>query len=85
MTEQVPTRRTSHASVMRSTAFKQGVAEVRAASPPDFDTETADIDWCWNYERGRQWATAAPKDMPLMIGGRLNPRALALFRRGPFP
>jgi hypothetical protein len=33
----------------------------------------------WEYERGRQWATLAPRDIPLRIAGKLNPRAVKLY------
>jgi hypothetical protein len=38
------------------------------------------LDDQWNYERGRAWAAAAPKTMPLIIGGRLNPEAVRIAK-----
>jgi len=32
----------------------------------------------WEHERGRSFGFIAPLDMPLRIGGRLNPKALKL-------
>ena len=32
----------------------------------------------WNYERGRAFGFIAPLDMPLRIGGKLNPRVIEL-------
>jgi hypothetical protein len=32
----------------------------------------------WDYERGRLFAHIAPLNMPLKIGGKLNPKAIAL-------
>jgi hypothetical protein len=34
----------------------------------------------WGYERGRLFARIAPLTMPLRIGGKLNPKAVALAR-----
>jgi hypothetical protein len=34
----------------------------------------------WEYERGRQWAIAAPTTMPLKIGRRVNSDAICLQR-----
>jgi hypothetical protein len=69
--------------LMRPDAFRRGVDEVRSGVAPDFD---APIDDDWAYERGRQWALIAPRSMPLYIGNRINPKAVALFdgayRRG---
>jgi hypothetical protein len=75
--KQVWTQPTTIAKIMRSPAFARGVAEVRAGRPPQFDAEN---DPLWAYERGRQWAVAAPPTMPLMIGHRLNPQAIKLFK-----
>ena len=75
---QIPTREISIGTIMRSREFKQGVADVRAGNAPRFD----EADWSqWHYERGRLWATIAPRSMPLMLAGRLNPKALALFEQ----
>jgi hypothetical protein len=54
--EQVPTERTTLTAIMRSRAFQRGVAEVRAGRRPNYDSENN-----WDYERGRQWAKAAPR------------------------
>jgi hypothetical protein len=59
---------------MRPADFRRGVEEVRAGAPPDFDASDN-----WAYERGRQWALIAPRSMPLYVGNRLNPKAVALF------
>lgn len=73
--EQVPTRAVSAEYIMRHAAFARGVAEKRNGRPPDYD---ANDDW--EYERGRLWASIAPLSMPLKIGGRLNPKAVALYK-----
>jgi hypothetical protein len=75
MVEQVKTRATTVHAIMRSASFQQGVAEVRAGRRPSFDCDD------WDYERGRQWAVAAPRAMPLMIGRRLNPKAVRVFEK----
>jgi hypothetical protein len=74
--EQVPTCSVSAARIMSSREFAQGVADVRAGRPPQFDKG----DWeQWQYERGRLFAALAPRSVPLKINGRLNSSALALF------
>jgi hypothetical protein len=60
--------------IMSDPAFAAGVADVRAGRPTRFD----EFD-CWQYERGRQWATLAPITMPLHIRGKLNRKAIALL------
>jgi hypothetical protein len=57
---------------MASTAFERGLDDVRKGVA--FDWRIDD----WNYERGRQFGFIAPLDMPLWIGRKLNPKALAL-------
>jgi hypothetical protein len=90
MSEQVPTRAISAQAIMRSAAFVAGVEDVRNGRPPDYDAFTfnqgeeylgaaSKITAHWNYERGRQWASLAPRLMPLKIGAALNPKAVALF------
>jgi hypothetical protein len=76
--EQVRTVSITWEDIMLSRAFLFGVEEVRSGRRPDYDRSrfAADIDAQWNYERGRQWALSAPKDLPLKIGKRLNPLAV---------
>ncbi len=79
---------------MSDPAFTRGVADYRAGRPPNYDAfnftqGTKDdpaslINAHWNYERGRHWAAIAPNDLPLKIGGRLNPEAVQLFRSDDF-
>jgi hypothetical protein len=80
MPDQVQTTLVSLREIMGSREFQRGVAEVRAGRPPRFDREDS-----WEYERGRQWAIAAPKSMPLKIGGRINPKAIDIFHKAQIP
>jgi hypothetical protein len=61
---------------MRSPEFAWGVDSVRNGEAPDFDSFD---DRYWSYERGRLWACLAPRSMPLIIAGKLNPKAITLF------
>ena len=78
VSSQVLTYATTVNAIMRSRDFKRGVEEVRAGRPPDYDVFDDDL---WAYERGRLWAAAAPKSMPVMAGRRVNPAAIDLFIR----
>jgi hypothetical protein len=62
-------------TIIRSRSFQAGVAEVRAGRPPRFDLDD------WEYERGRQFGIVAPRSLPLMIGKKVNPRAVIIFMR----
>jgi hypothetical protein len=74
--QQVQTTVTTVERIMTTAAFGRGVADARKGIPFDWRiTEDA-----WEYERGRHWAHIAPLDMPLRIGGQLNPKAVALYR-----
>ena len=53
-------------------AFALGFEEARNGLP--FNPDNDD----WNYERGRCFGLIAPLDMPLRIGRKLNPKAVAL-------
>jgi hypothetical protein len=70
--EQADTLVVSTYRIVNSPAFARGLAEVRAGLP--FNPNDDD----WDYERGRCFGFIAPLDMPLRIGGRLNPKALKL-------
>lgn len=89
--DQVPVRGVSAESIMRSTAFAAGVNDRRTGKPSRYDdfsfdqsegeaVASAKINRHWDYERGRQWASIAPFSMPLRIDGKLNPKAVALYR-----
>jgi hypothetical protein len=60
---------------MRHPQFAAGLSDIRNGKPfADAD------DLLWSYERGRLFGAIAPTTMPLFVGGRLNPRAVALFK-----
>jgi hypothetical protein len=52
---------TTARAIVRSPYFAAGVDDVRRGLPPQFDLPEADRDWA--YERGRQWAVLAPKNL----------------------
>jgi hypothetical protein len=70
--KQVRTRGVSTRSIVASKEFARGLEEVRKGLPFNPDNGS------WNYERGRCFGFIAPLDMPLRIGGKLNPKALKL-------
>jgi hypothetical protein len=80
---QVPSYKVSVEEVMRTSSFAAGVNDVRRRVPPRFDDPKManDIDKQWDYERGRLWATIAPPSLALRLGGKLNPKAIALFEK----
>ena len=93
MSHQIPTYSVSTELIMRSAAFARGVADRRAGLSPAYDSNnfcfdqsdgdevaTVKTNDLWRYERGRQWACLAPLSMPLEVNGRLNPKAVALYK-----
>jgi hypothetical protein len=79
--EQVSSQEASIEWVMSSPYFEYGVNDKRAKR----GFRTAYTDWeindQWNYERGRAWASVAPRSLALKLHGKLNPRAVALGRK----
>ncbi|WP_161855600.1 hypothetical protein [Bradyrhizobium sp. CCBAU 051011] len=71
--DQVPTIRITTVQIMSSPEFELGLSDVRRGIP--FDWRNGE----WNYERGRLFGHIAPLDMQLRIGGKLNPKAVALY------
>ena len=65
-------------TIMRSVAFRHGVADARSGRSPRFD-EYADGGWF--YEWGRQYGVIAPRRLEIMsaTGKTLNPKALEVF------
>jgi hypothetical protein len=80
--QQVRTVTISIFTIMRGTAFRQGVADVRSGRAPRFDGEefvimpmereppgdpNSFINRQWNYERGRHFGTLAPRSLPVVM------------------
>jgi hypothetical protein len=66
----------STAAVMRHPSFIRGVEEYRARKRPDFECDD------WEYERGRQFAAIAPRNLSIFTpSGRLSRQAIAIFDR----
>jgi hypothetical protein len=80
---QVKERPVSIETIMRTTAFRRGVVDVRAGRKPRFDQEADGPSSGWYYERGRQFATIAPRHLPIVLPleKQLNPEALEFFRQ----
>jgi hypothetical protein len=77
--EQVSTVPTSLEWIMSQPQFEYGVNDKRAGRGRRLAYDTWSVDAQWNYERGRVWATLAPRSIPLKLpGGRLNPAAVRL-------
>jgi hypothetical protein len=88
---QMEIKRTPVEEIMRSLAFETGVDDARKGYPPRYDDPMRERlhGWTWtatendsvNYERGRQFPAADLRSMHLRVrGGRLNSRAVKLFR-----
>jgi hypothetical protein len=73
MRAQVRTIITTAESIMASPEFARGLADVRSGVAFDWRINS------WEYERGRLFGCIAPLNMPLWVGSRLNPKALALY------
>jgi hypothetical protein len=78
--QQIPTRPSTVIEIMRSREFRRGVEEARAGRPPHYDAMDD-----WEYERGRQWAVVAPRTMPVMIGRKVNPKAIDVYIAATIP
>ncbi len=78
--DQVPTRPTTVTEIMGSPYFAYGVADKRAGRGFRNTYESWEGNAQWSYERGRAWATKAPKQLALKKrGGELNPAAVRLW------
>ena len=73
---QIPTRNVTFEWIMSQPTFLLGVADARVGRRYHRDYDLWDTSGQWSYERGRQWAALAPRDVPLKRNGRLNPAAL---------
>jgi hypothetical protein len=80
MIPQAKTRRVTIEVVMRTAAFRRGVADVRAGRSPRFDKQEEGDDW--DYERGRQFGVLAPRDMQVVspLTKQLNPVAVEFYK-----
>jgi hypothetical protein len=77
--EQEPTEPVSVETIMRCRAFVAGVKDARAGLSFHSDYERWEVNDQWNYERGRAWATLAPRNVALKRKGKLNARAVRWF------
>jgi hypothetical protein len=79
--DQVPVRPTTIPEIMATVTFALGVADARAGRPfhRDFDLWRGSDQWA--YERGRAWATLAPRNVPLKINGKISADAVAWYAR----
>jgi hypothetical protein len=58
---------------MGSQEFARGLSDVRTGVPFDWRIDS------WDYERGRLFGRIAPPTMPLRLGSKLSPKAIALL------
>lgn len=78
MRAQASTHPVSIKTIMGNAAFRQGFNDKRVGRTPRFDDDWGLHDW--EYERGRLFACLAPVALPLRINGRINPKAIALYK-----
>jgi hypothetical protein len=80
--DQVETRATTAAEIMRDPAFAIGAADLRAGLPfrPQYERWAPNTQW--NYERGRAWALLAPRHVRIRgRDGKINPAAIGWYER----
>jgi hypothetical protein len=81
--QQVDTRTVTVQTILSDTWFERGLNDARQLLAFDWRIgadASHDVNAQWNYERGRLLGRLAPLTMPLWIGNRLNPKAVALAR-----
>jgi len=79
--DQIPTRPSTAVEIMSSPTFGLGAADVRTSRGYHADYDLWDTNGQWSYERGRMWATLAPRNVPLKkLNGRINPDAVLYWR-----
>jgi len=76
---QVPTWPTTIDEIMSSFEFALGAADVRSRRGYRSAYATWNSNRQWNYERGRQWATQAPRSVALKRDGKLTAKAKRWF------
>jgi hypothetical protein len=74
--DQVPTVPVTMVEIMRRPTFALGVADVRGGRGYHLDYDRWDTNAQWSYERGRHWATLAPRHVPLKVKGKINLKAI---------
>ena len=78
--DEVPTRPVTIQEIMDQPQFTLGVADARAGRPYHRDYDVWNGNGQWGYERGRLWATLAPRDMAIKLGnGKINPDAVLYY------
>jgi hypothetical protein len=83
---QVPTVPVTTAAIIRTEAFQAGVEDARRGFGFHPRYDQADTNWKWNYERGRQWARAAPDYLePVNRAGKPTREAIRIFEQGEIP
>jgi hypothetical protein len=78
---QIKTVPTTIQAIMQTGTFALGVADVRAGRPFHRDADLWHPNDAWAYERGRLWATLAPREIPLKRNGKITSEALAWYAR----
>jgi hypothetical protein len=79
--DQIPTRPVTREEIMGQPQFVLGVADARAGRRYRADYDLWTTNGQWNYERGRMWATLAPRNVPLKTSdGKINVTALRYYR-----
>lgn len=78
---QLDTKNISTLSIMRSAAFRYGVADYRKGRAPRTDYETTDDRLL--YEYGRQFGAIAPRNLLIVLPEtqQLNPKAVKFYLR----
>jgi hypothetical protein len=71
--EQIQTRPVSLVEIMSDPKFGQGAKDVRRGRgyPADYDV-WKNTNGRWAYDRGRQWATVAPRHVVLKANGKIR-------------
>jgi hypothetical protein len=67
--------------LMSRRKFMLGVEDLRAGRNFHSDYDSWWDGDQYHYEEGRLWAAVAPLDMPVKIGGKINLKAVEVFRR----
>jgi hypothetical protein len=79
--DQIPTRLVSFVEIMSQPEFALGVADARAGRPYRSAYGAWRTNDQWGYERGRAWATLAPKTVQLKRNGQITREAVQWFQR----